>query len=129
VDETLPLVEVDGPLLERALANVLENALAVQPPEDGPVRITASSVEDRVELLVVDRGPGIAAEDRSRVLEPFQRTGDRRASTGVGLGLAIAQGFTEAVGGRLSFRDTTGGGLTVVFALPAADRTLREGPT
>ncbi len=129
VDETLPLVEVDGPLLERALANVLENALAVQPPEDGPVRITASSVEDRVELLVVDRGPGIAAEDRSRVLEPFQRTGDRRASTGVGLGLAIAQGFTEAVGGRLSFRDTAGGGLTVVFALPAADRTLREGPT
>ena len=121
VDETLPLVDVDAPLIERALANVIENALAVQPADRGPVRVTASeSTRGGVELLVVDAGPGIPERDRSRVLEPFQRVDDRSSATGVGLGLAIAQGFTEAVGGTLSFRQTPGGGLTVVFALPTA---------
>ncbi len=127
VDETLPLVDVDAPLIERALANVIENALAVQPADRGPVRVTASeSTRGGVELLVVDAGPGIPERERSRVLEPFQRVDDRSTATGVGLGLAIAQGFTEAVGGTLSFRQTPGGGLTVVFALPtAAEGALR----
>ncbi|MFZ4431916.1 MAG: ATP-binding protein [Microthrixaceae bacterium] len=121
VDETLPLVDVDGPLLERALANVIENALAVQPTDAPPVRVTATPAEPgRVELLVVDAGPGIAPEDRNRVVEPFQRVGDQRTSDGVGLGLAIALGFTEAVGGTLELRDSPGGGLTVVMSLPAS---------
>jgi len=123
VDERLPLVDIDAPLVERALANVIENALAVQPDDRGPVRVTASeTTRGEVELLVVDAGPGIEAHDRSRVLEPFQRVDDRSAGTGVGLGLAIARGFTEAVGGTLSFRKTPGGGLTVVFALPSAEQ-------
>jgi two-component system sensor histidine kinase KdpD len=121
VDETLPLVDVDGPLLERALANVIENAIAVQPRDAPPVRVTAAPAEPgRVELLVVDAGPGIAPEDRARVVEPFQRVGDQRTSDGVGLGLAIALGFTEAVGGTLELRDSPGGGLTVVMSLPAS---------
>ncbi len=119
VDETLPLLHVDAPLLERALANVLANALAAQPAERGAVRVTATEAgSDSVELLVVDSGPGIPVTDRGRVLEPFQRMDDRSAGSGVGLGLAIAHGFTEAIGGSLSFRDTPGGGLTVVFTLP-----------
>ncbi|MFM7508654.1 MAG: DUF4118 domain-containing protein, partial [Actinomycetota bacterium] len=83
VDETLPLVAVDAPLLERALANVLENALAVQPAERGAVRVVAGATANgNVELLVVDAGPGIAPEDRGRVLEPFQRVDDRSAGSG-----------------------------------------------
>ena len=123
VDETVPLVDVDGALLERALANVLANALAVQPP-GRPVRISAGAAGAadlaRVHLRVADAGPGLPEQDRARVFEPFQRLGDRSTQAGVGLGLAIAHGFTRAVGGRLDLDDTPGGGLTVVFDLPAA---------
>jgi two-component system, OmpR family, sensor histidine kinase KdpD len=73
-----------------------------------------------VHLRVVDRGPGIAPEHRAHVFAPFQRLGDRSTQAGVGLGLAIAQGFTRAVGGDLDLEDTPGGGLTVVFRLPTA---------
>lgn len=118
VDDSLPLVEVDPALLERAVANVTANALAAQ-PAGVAVRIDASSVGDRVHLRVVDRGPGIAPEERDRVFAPFQRLGDRSTQAGVGLGLAIAQGFTRAVGGDLDLDDTPGGGLTVTFRLPA----------
>ena len=121
VDETLPLVEVDAPLLERALVNVVENALAVQPAERGPVRVSAvEGPPGEVERRVTDEGPGIAEHDRARLLEPFQRADEGDRTTGVGLGLAIAEGFTHAVGGSLSVRDTPGGGLTVVFTLPTA---------
>ena len=123
VPETLPLVDVDGALLERAVANVVANAVAVQP--DGvPVRIQASAIhsgdEERVALQVVDHGPGLPSDAREKVFEPFQRLGDRSTQAGVGLGLAIAQGFTAAVGGELTLDDTPGGGLTVTFDLAAA---------
>jgi two-component system sensor histidine kinase KdpD len=117
VPETLPMVVVDGPLLERAVANVVANALAVQ-PADAPVVVEAAAIGDHVHLRVVDRGPGIAPALRDRVFEPFQRLGDRSTQAGVGLGLAIAQGLTRAVGGELELEDTAGGGLTVVFRLP-----------
>ena len=121
VAETLPLVELDGALLERALANVVANALAVQP--DGiPVRIEAAAVggaRDQVHLRVVDQGPGIPEENRASVFEPFQRLGDRSSQAGVGLGLAISEGFTRAIGGELELDDTPGGGLTVTFLLKA----------
>ena len=124
VDETAPLVDVDGALLERALANVLANAVAVQPP-GRPVRVEAGAAggldDARVHLRVVDEGPGLPEQDRTRVFEPFQRLGDRSTQAGVGLGLAIAHGFTRANGGRLELDDTPGGGLTVVFDLPVAD--------
>jgi two-component system sensor histidine kinase KdpD len=81
------------------------------------VRVTAGVVADRVELLVIDRGPGIPASKRAAVLRPFQRLGDG-AEGGIGLGLSIVHGFTELLGGDLRLEDTPGGGLTVVVSLP-----------
>jgi len=117
IPETLPRVHADPGLLERAIANLIANALEASPP-DRPVRISAGSVLDRVELRVVDQGPGIPVDQRDRVFSPFQRLGDRPNGNGVGLGLAVARGFVEAMGGELTIDDTPGGGATMVVALP-----------
>ncbi len=116
VPDSLPRVRVDPALAERALANVLDNALAWSPPEQA-VRVEAAVVGDRVMLRVIDRGPGIPRADRDRVFQPFQRFGDTRTrvGAGVGLGLAVARGFTEAIGGELHLEDTPGGGTTMTF--------------
>lgn len=123
VPETLPLVDIDGALVERAVANVVANAVAVQPP-GVPVRVQAAAFqrgdEEWVSLQVVDHGPGLPSDAREKVFEPFQRLGDRSTQAGVGLGLAIARGFTTATGGSLDLDDTPGGGLTVTFELPVA---------
>jgi two-component system sensor histidine kinase KdpD len=117
--ETLPMVCTDAVLLERVLANLLANAVRFSPPGRPPA-ITGSALGDRVELRVVDHGPGIPTDDRTRVFAPFQRLGDHDNSTGVGLGLAVARGLTEALGGTLEPDDTPGGGLTMVVSLPTA---------
>ncbi|WP_436790364.1 ATP-binding protein [Yinghuangia sp. YIM S10712] len=117
VPETLPTVWTDPGLLDRVLANVIENAVKHNPP-DRRVHVRAELVRDRVELRVVDRGPGVPDEAKERIFEPFQRHGDAPAGTGVGLGLAVARGFAEALGGSLVAEDTPGGGLTMVLALP-----------
>jgi two-component system sensor histidine kinase KdpD len=127
VPEDLPRVDVDAALLERAIANVAANARTWN-RGDAPVRIVGSRVADRVELRVVDRGPGIASEDRDRVFEPFQRLGDRPVGDGVGLGLAVAKGFVDAMDGDLWLEDTPGGGLTMVMAFPVADPTAPTAP-
>jgi two-component system, OmpR family, sensor histidine kinase KdpD len=119
VPESLPRVEVDAALLERAIANIAGNAMAWT-PADEHVAIVGSSGAHRVELRVIDRGPGIAPDDRDRVFEPFQRFGDRSSSDGVGLGLAVAKGFVEAMGGDLTIEDTPGGGLTMVMSFSEA---------
>ena len=119
VDETLPRVKADAALLERAIANVVENALAWSPGEEH-VRVEAVAAQDRVDLHVVDRGPGIPPARREDVFLPFQRLGDRSNGSGVGLGLAVARGFVEAMGGRISVEDTPGGGVTMVISLEAA---------
>lgn len=116
VDEALPDVTADAGLLERVVANLVDNAL--RHGRGAPVAVRASAHADRVELRVVDRGPGTARED---LFVAFQGRGDRR-SAGVGLGLSVARGFTEAMGGALTAEDTPGGGLTLVVALPAARR-------
>ncbi|MGX2993800.1 DUF4118 domain-containing protein [Streptomyces sp. JNUCC 64] len=115
----LPMVLVDKGLLERAVANVVENAAKYSPPGT-PVLVAASAMADRVEIRVVDRGPGVPEEARDRIFEPFQRYGDAPRGAGVGLGLAVARGFTEAVGGTLAAEDTPGGGLTMVLSLRVA---------
>jgi two-component system sensor histidine kinase KdpD len=84
------------------------------------VWVDAEQVDDVVVLSVVDRGPGIPVSHRQQVFEPCQRLGDRSSQAGVGLGLAIARGFTEAMGGELDLDDTPGGGLTVRLRLPVA---------
>jgi two-component system sensor histidine kinase KdpD len=119
--EALPLVAADPGLLERALANVMDNAIAWSPPGTA-VRVEAAAAGDMVHIRVIDQGPGIPAEQREVVFQPFQRLGDGAGASpnGVGLGLAVARGFVEAIGGQLSIEDTVGGGTTVVFALRKA---------
>jgi two-component system sensor histidine kinase KdpD len=119
VDETLPRVRADAALLERAIANVVENAIAWS-PSTARVRVEACAAQHRVELQVVDRGPGIPPARRDDVFQPFQRLGDRSNGSGVGLGLAVARGFVEAMGGRIAVEDTPGGGVTMVISLEAA---------
>ncbi|MFJ3928458.1 ATP-binding protein [Streptomyces sp. NPDC090022] len=122
IPETLPMVAVDRGLLERAVANIVENA--VKYSTDGePVLVSASAIADRVEVRVVDRGPGVPDEAKDRIFEPFQRHGDAPQGAGVGLGLAVARGFTEAIGGTLTAEDTPGGGLTMVLTLRVAHDT------
>ena len=116
---TLPEVQVDPAILERVIANVTANALRYS-PAGSPPRLTASALGDQVELRIVDRGPGIPEADRDRIFVPFQRLGDTDNTTGVGLGLALSRGLTEAMGGTLDLEDTPGGGLTMAISLPAA---------
>ncbi|MGW1915645.1 DUF4118 domain-containing protein [Streptomyces sp. NPDC002076] len=126
IPETLPMVYVDRGLLERAVANVVENAVKYSPPGER-VLVSASALADRVEVRVVDRGPGVPDEAKNRIFEPFQRYGDAPRGVGVGLGLAVARGFAEAVGGALAAEDTPGGGLTMVLAVPTAPQREQAG--
>ena len=120
VPETLPEVMADPVLLERVVANLVENA--VKASRGLPVRVAAGAVPDAVDLAVRDLGPGIPPDDRERIFQPFQRLGDAPAGDGVGLGLAVARGFTEAMGGSLTVEDTPGGGTTMVVRLPLVVR-------
>ncbi|WP_405505699.1 sensor histidine kinase KdpD [Streptomyces cyaneofuscatus] len=125
IPETLPMVAVDRGLLERVVANIVENAVKYS-PEGRPVLVSASSLRDRVELRVVDRGPGVPDAAKEHIFEPFQRLGDAPRGAGVGLGLAVARGFTEAIRATLTAEDTPGGGLTMVLTLP---RTTDSDPS
>ncbi|MEU3048004.1 DUF4118 domain-containing protein [Streptomyces sp. NPDC006984] len=118
VPESLPMVAVDRGLLERAVANIVENAVKYS-PAGMPVAVAASALGTRVELRVVDRGQGVPDEEKERIFEPFQRYGDTPRGAGVGLGLAVSRGFVEAMGGTLAAEDTPGGGMTMVLTLAA----------
>jgi two-component system sensor histidine kinase KdpD len=120
VPDDLPRVQTDPVLLERAVANLVDNALVHA--EGAGLRIEAGAVAGRVDLRVVDHGPGIRPEAREIMFQPFQRLGDTENRAGVGLGLAVARGFVEAVGGDLEVDDTPGGGCTMVVRLPGAAR-------
>ena len=125
VPETLPMVAVDPGLLERSVANLVENAVKYS-PAGKQVLVAASALADRVEVRVVDRGPGVPDEAKERIFEPFQRYGDAPRGAGVGLGLAVARGFAEAMGGTLDAEDTPGGGLTMVLTLRAEGSPPQE---
>jgi len=112
VSDDLPLVLADPGLLERVIANLVSNA--VRAAAGGEVTVLGTAAG----LQIIDHGSGIAPADRDRVFAPFQRLDDRRADGGLGLGLAIARGFTEAMGGTLTPSDTPGGGLTMTVTLP-----------
>jgi two-component system, OmpR family, sensor histidine kinase KdpD len=119
IPDSLPEVQVDPAILERVIVNLTTNAVRYSPAGRPPL-LTASALGDRVELRIADRGPGIPEPDRDRVFVPFQRLGDTDNTTGVGLGLALSRGLTEAMGGTLEPEETPGGGLTMVLSLPAA---------
>jgi two-component system, OmpR family, sensor histidine kinase KdpD len=118
VPEDTPEVEADPALLERAVANLVQNALRFSPP-DTPPQITASAYSSAVEIRVIDCGPGIPETDWDQIFQPFQRLGDRDNTSGVGLGLALSRGLVEAMAGTLSPEGTPGGGLTMTISLPA----------
>jgi two-component system sensor histidine kinase KdpD len=116
VPDDLPLVRADPGLLERVLANLFSNALRHSPPDLRPM-LRAKEDGERVVMDVVDHGVGVPAGLKDRIFEPFARLDER--SPGVGLGLAVAKGFAEAMGGTIVAIDTPGGGLTVRVTLPA----------
>jgi two-component system, OmpR family, sensor histidine kinase KdpD len=116
VPDELPVIRTDPFLVERAIANLVDNA--VQHGGGESVRIEAGKVAGRVDIRIVDQGPGIPRQDRDRVFEPFHRTATRQSRPGIGLGLTVARGFVEAVGGALDIEDTPGGGTTAVVRLP-----------
>ncbi|KOV70554.1 histidine kinase [Streptomyces sp. NRRL WC-3618] len=126
IPETLPMVAVDPGLLERSVANLVENAVKYSPGGQ-PVLVAASAIAERVEVRVVDRGPGVPDEAKDRIFEPFQRYGDAPRGAGVGLGLAVARGFAEAMGGTLQAEDTPGGGLSMVLTVRAAEAGAAAG--
>ncbi|MDN2501754.1 histidine kinase, partial [Nocardia nova] len=120
-------VYADSGLLERVLANLIDNALRYSAPAgtavpDTPVRVGAERDGGRVSITVVDYGPGVPTGLEDQMFEPFQRLGDRDNSTGVGLGLSVVRGFVEAMGGTVHAEPTPGGGLTMVIELPAEEK-------
>jgi two-component system sensor histidine kinase KdpD len=117
-------VMADPPVLERVIANLTANALRYSPAWSPPL-LTASARGGRVELRVADYGPGVAEADRDQMFVPFVRLGDADPATGLGLGLAVSRGLTEAMRGTLTAGDTPGGGLTMTLCLPAAPRRPR----
>jgi two-component system sensor histidine kinase KdpD len=124
----LPEVRADAGLLERVIANVVQNAMRYAPAGTA-VRISGSAHGGVVELRVIDRGPGFPADAADAVFQPFQRGDDAPSNgAGVGLGLAIARGLTAAMGGTVHAEETPGGGATVVVAVPAVPAAEPVGP-
>ena len=107
----------DEALLERAFANIIANAVTYSRGE--PVLVHAGLLRDGIDVRVADRGPGVPPQERETIFLPFRRVGDTRRHEGAGLGLAIAKGFVEAMGGTIEADDTPGGGLTIVVRLKA----------
>ncbi|WP_083420040.1 ATP-binding protein [Pseudofrankia sp. BMG5.36] len=126
----VPAIRADPVLLERVVANVVANAIRFSPAGTPPL-ITTSTLGGRVQIRVVDRGPGVPEADRDAIFQPFQRLGDTDNTTGTGLGLALSRGLIEAMDGTLTPEDTPGGGLTMVIDLPAdadGEPRIEHGP-
>jgi K+-sensing histidine kinase KdpD len=116
VDRELPLVEADAAQLERAFANLLENA--VRHGGGRPVLVKSRLVGEKITVRVVDQGPGIPQSEWQRIFEPFQHGAANGASGGAGLGLAIAKGFVEANGGEITVDSVPGQGSSFVVSMP-----------
>jgi K+-sensing histidine kinase KdpD len=125
IDPELPLIRADAAQLERAFANLLENA--ARHGGDHPVAVRARAVGQRLLVRVVDRGPGIPEPERERIFEPFHRGADD-AHTGSGLGLAVVRGFVEANGGRVWAESLPGQGATFVVELPLEPVAAESAP-
>ena len=119
IPDNLPEIESDPALLERALANLMGNALTWS-PADKPINVHAHERDNYVQIHIIDYGIGIPQNQRKTVLQPFHRLNDNTSSGGLGLGLAIADGLIASMNGRLELRDTPGGGLTAVVMVPSA---------
>jgi two-component system sensor histidine kinase KdpD len=130
VPEDLPLVQADAGLLERVFVNLIDNAVRY----GGNAEVSATAGEFSAKVLVRDHGPGVPLEKRELLFEPFQRLGDRNGPVnGTGLGLSVARGFTEAMGGTLIADQAdadgeAGGGLVMRLRLPLASAAPANGP-
>jgi two-component system sensor histidine kinase KdpD len=122
VDADVPEVRADATQLERAFANLLENAHRYSGGR--PVSVHARRAADKVVVSFVDQGPGIPAAEIGRIFEPFYRglRSAREPWTGSGLGLAIAKGFVEAQGGTIRVESLPGQGTSFLVSLPIAER-------
>lgn len=119
VPEDLPMALVDAGLLERAIANIIANALEWS-GADQPVAVRARMTPPDLEISIIDHGPGVPRAAREHIFMPFQRLGDSGRRGGVGLGLAVAHGFVTGMGGELVVVDTPGGGATFRVLVAAA---------
>jgi two-component system sensor histidine kinase KdpD len=119
IPSDLPPVMADPVIMERVIANVTANALRYS-PDGSPPLLTACTRRDRIELRVVDHGPGVPETDWDRIFLPFQRLDGTGTTTGVGLGLTVSRSLTEAMRGTLEPQGTPGGGLTMAISVPAA---------
>jgi two-component system sensor histidine kinase KdpD len=128
VPDDLPMFVADVGLLERVLANLVANAFRYS-PRTHPPALQAHATPQCVQIDVVDHGPGVPDDDKARIVQPFQQLGDQRRGNGVGLGLAVAKGFVDAMGGRLVALTTLGGGLTMRIELPIATSASAAGAT
>lgn len=117
--DDLPLVDVDGILIEHVLINLIENALTYS-PADRPIALTASSRDDQVVVEVIDRGPGLKPGEEERIFDKFYRGCQSARTPGVGLGLAICKGIVDAHGGRIEARNHPAGGAVFRLTLPAS---------
>ncbi|HJV04607.1 MAG TPA: ATP-binding protein [Actinomycetota bacterium] len=117
IRDDLPSVPMDVVQIDQALSNVLENAAKFSPP-GAPITIQAARWQDQVQLRISDRGPGIPAEDRDRVFEPFVRGDGQPPDSGTGLGLSIVRAIVAAHGGTVRIGEAPGGGTSVVVTLP-----------
>ncbi|GGL19980.1 sensor histidine kinase [Nocardia jinanensis] len=119
-------VQADPDLLERVLANLVDNALRYG--AESPVKVDAATADGRVVVRVVDHGPGLPGTDPERVFDQFQQLGDRDNTSGLGLGLSVVRGFAVAMGGSVSAEPTPGGGLTVTVELADTTGNVGEDP-
>jgi two-component system sensor histidine kinase KdpD len=119
IPRELPPVMVDPVIMERVIANVTANALRYSPRASPPL-LTARAHADRVELRIIDHGPGVPEAARDQIFLPFQRLGASGTATSVGLGLTVSRGLTEAMRGTLEPEETPGGGLTMAISVPVA---------
>ena len=130
----MPEIEADPGMLERVIANIVENAVKYAPGSDVVLVGAAGGLSSETlagrpagELRIIDHGQGVPAESVVEMFRPFQRLDDIPQTTGVGLGLAVAKGFTEAMGGTVTAEQTPGGGLTMVIRLPLSTGAPVEG--
>lgn len=119
IPDSLPLVRTDSGLLERVVANLLDNAVQ-HTPTGQRADVTARRVAGAVEVAVVDHGAGVPAHLWNEMFRPFQRLDDSAVATGTGLGLAIVEGFCAALDVRIRPSETPGGGLTMTLSVPLA---------
>jgi two-component system sensor histidine kinase KdpD len=117
IPDDLPLVQIDGALIEQVLVNLLENAIKYT-PEETTIELTARTADGAVVVEVADRGPGLSEADLDRVFEKFYRGAHAGDRGGVGLGLSICRGIVEAHGGRIWAGNRDGGGATILFTIP-----------